>query len=82
MSLVWLAPGVKLSTFREADERIFKKGSKSLLSHCAPLHAVQLRAVHKTLRVIPAMEAGITDHVWTIDEILRLSNGCTTRRLQ
>jgi IS1 family transposase len=26
--------------------------------------------VHKTLRVTPAMEAGITDHVWTIEEML------------
>ena len=28
--------------------------------------------VHQTLRVTPAMEAGITDHVWTIEEILDL----------
>lgn len=28
--------------------------------------------VHKTLRVTPAMEAGLTDHVWTIDEMLRV----------
>jgi len=26
--------------------------------------------VHKTLRVTPAMEAGITDHVWNIQELL------------
>jgi hypothetical protein len=26
--------------------------------------------VHHTLRVTPAMEAGITDHVWTIEEML------------
>jgi IS1 family transposase len=26
--------------------------------------------VHKTLRVTPAMEAGIADHVWTIEEML------------
>jgi hypothetical protein len=30
--------------------------------------------VHKTLRVTPAVEAGIADHVWTIEEIVRLSN--------
>jgi hypothetical protein len=30
--------------------------------------------VHKTLQVTPAMEAGIADHVWTIEEIVRLSN--------
>jgi IS1 family transposase len=26
--------------------------------------------VHQTLRVTPAMEAGLTDHVWTIDELI------------
>ena len=26
--------------------------------------------VHQTLRVTPAMEAGLTDHVWTIAELL------------
>jgi hypothetical protein len=28
--------------------------------------------VHQTLRVTPAMEAGVTDHVWTIEEIVGL----------
>jgi len=28
--------------------------------------------VHQTLRVTPAMEAGISDHVWTLDEIVDL----------
>jgi hypothetical protein len=26
--------------------------------------------IHKTLRVTPAMEAGITDHIWTIEEMV------------
>jgi hypothetical protein len=26
--------------------------------------------IHGLLRVTPAMEAGLTDHVWTIDELL------------
>jgi hypothetical protein len=26
--------------------------------------------VHRTLRVTPAMEAGITTHVWTLKELL------------
>jgi hypothetical protein len=26
--------------------------------------------IHQTLRVTPAMEAGLTDHVWTIEELL------------
>ena len=30
--------------------------------------------IHQTLRVTPAMEAKITDHVWTLEEIIKLSN--------
>jgi len=26
--------------------------------------------VHRTLRVTPVMESGITDHVWTLEELL------------
>lgn len=29
--------------------------------------------VHTTLRVTPAMEAGTADHVWTIEELVRLA---------
>jgi hypothetical protein len=28
--------------------------------------------VHQTLRVTPAMEAGVTDHVWGVEEIVGL----------
>ncbi len=28
--------------------------------------------IHKTLRVTPAMEAGISDHVWSLEEIINL----------
>jgi hypothetical protein len=31
--------------------------------------------VHQTLRVTPAMEAGIADHVWTLEEIVGLLPG-------
>lgn len=30
--------------------------------------------VHKTLRVTPAMQAGITNHVWSLDEIAKLAD--------
>ena len=43
------------------------------------LHAVSLHfmyynfaKIHKTLRVTPAMQAGISDHVWSIEEIAHL----------
>jgi hypothetical protein len=28
--------------------------------------------IHQTLRVTPAMESGLTDHVWEIDELISL----------
>ena len=32
------------------------------------------RRIHKTLRVTPAMEAKVSDHVWTLEEIAALAN--------
>ena len=50
--------------------------SKKIENHA---HAIALHfmcynfgRVHKTLRVTPAMEAGITDHVWSLEEIAAL----------
>jgi hypothetical protein len=28
--------------------------------------------IHQTLRVTPAMEAGVSDHVWSVEEIVAL----------
>ena len=30
--------------------------------------------IHQSLRVTPAMEAGVSDHVWSIDEVIALLN--------
>jgi hypothetical protein len=30
--------------------------------------------IHQSLRVTPAMEAGVSDHVWTLEEIVSLLN--------
>ena len=30
--------------------------------------------IHKTLRVTPAMAAGLADHVWSLEEIVQLAN--------
>jgi IS1 family transposase len=42
--------------------------------HAVALHFMHYNfcRVHKTLRVTPAMEAGIADHVWTMDELISL----------
>lgn len=50
--------------------------SKKIENHC---HSVALHymhynfcRVHKTLRVTPAMEAKLTDHIWTIEELVSI----------
>jgi hypothetical protein len=44
------------------------------LGHAVALHFMHYNfcRVHQTLRVTPAMEAGIADHVWDIEEIVAL----------
>jgi len=43
------------------------------LKHAVALHFMfyNFARVHKTLGVTPAMAAGITDHVWSIGEIIQ-----------
>jgi IS1 family transposase len=42
--------------------------------HAVALHFMHYNfvRVHKTLRVTPAMEAGLTDHVWSMEELVSL----------
>jgi hypothetical protein len=44
------------------------------LAYAVSLHFMYYNfcRIHQTLRVTPAMEAAITDHVWSIDEIVTL----------
>jgi len=35
--------------------------------------------VHKTLRVTPAMEAGIADHIWSMEELVSLLDVAQTK---
>lgn len=44
------------------------------LAHAVSLHFMfyNFGRIHKTLRVTPAMEAGISDHVWSLEEIAGL----------
>lgn len=43
-------------------------------AHAIALHFMYYNfcRVHQTLRVTPAMEAGISDHTWTSEEIVTL----------
>jgi hypothetical protein len=57
--------------------RLTNAFSKKLENHCA---AVALYAahynfcrVHEALRITPAMQLGVTDHVWTINELVSVA---------
>ena len=56
--------------------RLTNAFSKKLENHAAmvSLHFMfyNFARVHQTLRVTPAMEAGVSDHVWSIAEIVAL----------
>ncbi|RJX34210.1 MAG: DDE domain-containing protein [Oxalobacter sp.] len=56
--------------------RLTNAFSKKLENH---MHAISLHfmyynfcRIHKTLRVTPAMEAGISDHVWDLEEVVMM----------
>jgi len=64
-------------TIRMQIRRFMRRGngfSKKLVNHTAAvsLHFAWYNfcRIHETLRVTPAMEAGITSHVWTVAELL------------
>lgn len=44
------------------------------LEHAVSLHFMHYNfaRIHKTLRVTPAMGAGVSDHMWTLEEIRRI----------
>jgi len=45
-------------------------------AHAVALHFMYYNfgRIHKTLRVTPAMQAGIADHVWSLEEIAKLAD--------
>ena len=47
-------------------------------AHSVALHYNFVR-IHKTLRVSPAMAAGVTDRLWTIGEIVQLVEQAETQ---
>jgi hypothetical protein len=59
--------------------RLTNAFSKKLDNHIAAiaLHYMHYNfcRVHQTLRVTPAMESGISDHVWSINELVGLLSG-------
>ena len=56
--------------------RLTNAFSKKLENHAAMVSLYfmyyNFGRVHQTLRVAPAMEAGLADHVWSVEEIVDL----------
>jgi len=46
------------------------------LAHAVSLHFMYYNfgRIHRALRVTPAMEAGVADHVWSLEEIAALAD--------
>lgn len=60
--------------------RLTNAFSKKIKNHAAAvalyfMYYYNFGRVHQTLRVTPAMEAGVSDHIWSIEEIVRLLEG-------
>jgi hypothetical protein len=58
--------------------RLTNAFSKKLENHVAMLALFHMHynscRIHQTLRVTPAMEAGLSDHMWSIQEIVSLTS--------
>lgn len=67
-----------------AYECLLKEVAQSQGRIRALLSALHVCRIHSSLRVTPAMEAGITDHIWTITELVKdiaHKNGAQPRTL-
>jgi hypothetical protein len=56
----------RLTRLTNAFSKKFDNHKAAIALHFAYYNFVK---IHKTLRVTPAMEAGITDHVWTVSDL-------------
>jgi hypothetical protein len=58
--------------------RLTNAFGKKIQNHAAmvAIHAVycDFARIHKTLRITPAMAAGLSDYVWSLEEIVFLAN--------
>jgi IS1 family transposase len=69
-----LAMRMSMRRFTRLTNAFSKKAENH--AHAVALHFMfyNFGRIHKTLRVTPAMAAGISDHVWSLEEIASLAN--------
>lgn len=53
-------------------QRIFKKIEHHVASISLHFMYINFVRIHQTLRITPAMAAGVTDHVWEMADIVAL----------
>ena len=72
----WVVGSATMRMSMRRFTRLTNGFSKKVQNHAAAiaLHYMHYNfcRIHKTLRVTPAMEAGLTDHVWTLEEVALL----------
>jgi hypothetical protein len=63
--------------------RLTNAFSKKIQNHAAmvAIHAVyyNFARIHKTLRITPSMAAGLSDHVWSLEEIVMMADRYTPK---
>ena len=69
----WPTTTDRHSALHAPEQRTFSKKVENH-AHSVALHFAHYNFVriHQTTRVTPTMEAGISDHVWTIEELVGL----------
>ena len=66
--MIWVTSAINLLRFLSAT--IIKETCSQILIKLNKM--LDYGRIHRSLRVTPAREAGITDHIWSLEEIARL----------
>ncbi|NBU71289.1 MAG: IS1 family transposase [Proteobacteria bacterium] len=63
-----------IKRFTRKTNAFSKKVDNHILAVSLHFMYYNFARIHKTLRMTPAMQAGISDHVWSLEEIVQLPN--------
>jgi hypothetical protein len=55
------------------DRKFVAQDAASKALHCSQLD-FDVDKIHKSLRVTPATQAGLSEHVWSLEEIAKLAD--------
>ena len=61
-----------MQRFTRLTNAFSKKVENSLAAIALYFHYYNLGRIHQTLRVTPAVELSVANHVWTVEEIVGL----------